>query len=103
MPVRSCRLVQGTEEACRANEDAFLPAPVKRDSLGFVLPVSEWRERISWAVPRSSAMSESADAHCSKGYHCGGIESELSDEEHLSVGRFLRKSPGVFIAQCLQW
>ena len=28
--------------------------------------------------------------------------SELSDEEHLSVGRFLRKSPGVFIAQCLQ-
>jgi len=30
------------------------------------------------------------------------IESELSDEEHLSVGRFLRKSPGVCIAQCLQ-
>ena len=30
------------------------------------------------------------------------IASDLSDEEHLSVGRFLRKSPGVFIAQCLQ-
>ena len=29
-------------------------------------------------------------------------ESELSDEEHLSVGRCLRKSPGVCIAQCLQ-
>ena len=73
MPVRSCRLVQGTEEACRAHEDTFLPAPIKTDYLGFVLPVSEWRERISWAVPRSSAMSESADAHCSRGYHCGGL------------------------------
>jgi len=30
------------------------------------------------------------------------IASELSDEEHLNVGQFLRKSPGVFIAQCLQ-
>jgi hypothetical protein len=30
------------------------------------------------------------------------IESELSDEEHLNVGRCLRKSPGVFIAPCLQ-
>ena len=30
------------------------------------------------------------------------IASDLSDEEHLSVGRFLRKSPGVFIAQCLK-
>src|SRR5262245_9345009 len=30
------------------------------------------------------------------------IESELSDEERLSVGGFLRKSPGVCIAQCLQ-
>jgi hypothetical protein len=30
------------------------------------------------------------------------IASELSDEEHLSVGRCLRKSPGVCIAQCLQ-
>src|ERR1700758_563345 len=49
------------------------PAPVKRDYRGFVLPVSEWRERISWAVPRSSAMPESADAHCSRGYHCGGL------------------------------
>ena len=73
MPVRSCRLIHGTEEACRANEDAFLPAPVKIDYRGFVLPVSEWRERISWAVPRSSAMSESADAHCSRVYHCGGL------------------------------
>src|SRR4030095_1100325 len=73
VPVRSCRLIHGTEEACGANEDAFLPAPVKRDYLGFVLPVSEWRERISWAVPRSSAMSESADAHGSSVYHCGGL------------------------------
>ena len=30
------------------------------------------------------------------------IESELSDEEHLNVGRCLRKSPGVCIAPCLQ-
>jgi hypothetical protein len=30
------------------------------------------------------------------------IESELSEEEHLSVGRFLRKSAGVCIAPCLQ-
>ena len=30
------------------------------------------------------------------------IESELSDEEHLNVGRFLSKSPGVFIAQFLK-
>ena len=30
------------------------------------------------------------------------IASELSDEEHLNVGRCLRKSPGVFIAQFLQ-
>jgi len=30
------------------------------------------------------------------------IESELSGEEHLNVGRCLRKSPGVFIAQFLQ-
>ena len=28
--------------------------------------------------------------------------SELSDEEHRNVGQCLRKSPGVFIAQCLQ-
>ena len=117
MPVRSCRLVQGTEEACRAHEDAFLPAPIKTDDLGFVLPVSEWRERISWAVPRSSAMSESAMRTGQEGITVEvsaflsplvssmehqEIESELSAEEHLSVGRFLRKSPGVFIAQCLQ-
>ena len=73
MPVRSCRLVQGTEEACRAHEDAFLPAPIKTDYLGCVLPVSAWGERMSWAVPRSSAMSESADAHWSRGYHSGGL------------------------------
>ena len=30
------------------------------------------------------------------------IASELSDEEHLNVGQCLRKSPGVFIAPCLQ-
>jgi hypothetical protein len=30
------------------------------------------------------------------------IASELSDEEHLNVGRCLRKSPGVCIAPCLQ-
>ena len=30
------------------------------------------------------------------------MESELSDEEHLNVGRCLRTSPGVCIAQCLQ-
>src|SRR5262249_24219087 len=30
------------------------------------------------------------------------IESELSDAEHLNVGRCLRKSPGVCIAPCLK-
>ena len=30
------------------------------------------------------------------------IASELSDEEHLNIGRCLRKSPGVCIAQFLQ-
>jgi hypothetical protein len=30
------------------------------------------------------------------------IASELSDDEHRSVGRCLRKSPGVCIAPCLQ-
>ena len=30
------------------------------------------------------------------------IESELSEEEHLNIGRRRRKSPGVCIAPCLQ-
>ena len=81
--VWSCRLIHGTEEALRAHEDAFLPAPVKRDSLGCVLSVSAWRERISWAVPRSSAMSESADAHGSRVSHCGGLcVPESVGEQH---------------------
>ena len=30
------------------------------------------------------------------------IEPELSEEEHLNIGRCRRKSPGVCIAPCLQ-
>ena len=73
MLVWSWRLIHGTAEVLRAHEDAFVPAPVKRDSLGVVLAVSAWRERMSWAVPRSSAMAESADAHGASVSHCGGL------------------------------
>ena len=117
MPVRSCRRVHGTEAACRANEDAFLPAPVKRDSLVLCYlspnggnecpglfqglqrcqkaPMRTVQEGITVEVSAFLSPLVSSMEHQE-------IESELSDEEHLSVGRFLRKSPGVFIAQCLQ-
>ena len=61
---------------------------VRKRRCALVKSVSLWRS--AFLSPLVSSMEHQE------------IASELADEEHLNVGQCLRKSPGVFIAQCLQ-